>query len=490
MASIKELMTQIPRGKRTIWVGMLAVGYIIMVSFLIWIFGTHNFPGMLVWLLPVSYGLIMIAILVALSPLVIFFDLRRLVRSPQPKRVPSFFLWGIALILLIAPMGAYIGLGSDILLRSAGDKTPQLVMLDGTGANGIPDFALLAWTSRKSTMTLTYGSNLSMANTVSDQVPTRTHALVMDDLLPATTYFYSWDNGQTIQNFTTFSGQNSTLHFAFSSDAHFGRPASNNTATLKILEQVANPAHGFDAFFFGGDLVEMGGTDAHWAEAMVAIAPYLNSIPFRSAIGNHDAQFGAERMYIDYFYPESAPVATGTPLYYHIRINDIHLFFLDLEWGIETYDAAQKAWFEAQIATVAPSDWTFVFCHGVFYSSGTESAGVNWGDNSGMIDTLVPLFEAHDVDMVFTGHNHHIEVLEKNGIYYHVVGGFGGHPDSEKTYTSPHSLAYFHHQFGFVDVAITGDEASVVVRTPEFVPLYNYTTPFFSLISKNPPFFL
>ncbi len=48
-----------------------------------------------------------------------------------------------------------------------------------------------------------------------------------------------------------------------------------------------------------------------------------------------------------------------------------------------------------------------------------------------------------------------------------ICGGFGGTPDQPREYTSPQSLWYASGQYGFMDVTVIGDQATLVFRTPE-----------------------
>jgi len=68
--------------------------------------------------------------------------------------------------------------------------------------------------------------------------------------------------------------------------------------------------------------------------------------------------------------------------------------------------------------------------------------------------------------MVFSGHNHCLEILKHSGIYYMVCGGFGGKLDPVPTYISSSSAWLQPSQFGFADVNIEGDQANLNFRDP------------------------
>jgi len=69
--------------------------------------------------------------------------------------------------------------------------------------------------------------------------------------------------------------------------------------------------------------------------------------------------------------------------------------------------------------------------HCFYYSSGSMEYGWPWYDDKQTIDAITPIIKKYDVDLVIGGHNHHMELLQKDGISYLVVGSFGGVPDPE-----------------------------------------------------------
>ena len=136
---------------------------------------------------------------------------------------------------------------------------------------------------------------------------------------------------------------------------------------------------------------------------------------------------------------------------------------------------AQQEWFEREFARVPRDEWCIVMSHCFYYSSGRKIAGWGWYDARDMIDTFAPLFEKYGVDLVFSGHDHHMELLEKDGVTYTVTGTLGGKLDPERTYTSPASRWYRSGQFGFLDVEVSGDNAKLTFRDPYFRELESAT---------------
>jgi hypothetical protein len=74
--------------------------------------------------------------------------------------------------------------------------------------------------------------------------------------------------------------------------------------------------------------------------------------------------------------------------------------------------------------------------------------------------------------MVFSGHDHQLELLQKSGVTYVVCGTFGGALDSEREYVSPESVWYSSKDYAFVDVTINGADANLIFRDAEGNELY------------------
>lgn len=249
------------------------------------------------------------------------------------------------------------------------------------------------------------------------------------------------------------------LRFAAGSDAHFGAGTNRRDKTLAMLDYIGNPANKYDLFFFLGDLVEYGFKDSHWKEALTAFSDVAAHVPVRFLPGNHDTLFGGLKRYLLYAGPVAEP-----RLWQRIDAGNVHFLLLDIEWTAETYTKEQAAWLETQLQSIPAQDWTIVMGHGFYYASGVTVMGWNWYDNPETINALTPLFEKYGVDIVFSGHNHYMELLEHAGVTYVVCGAFGGVPDPEPTYISPASLWRLQGEAGFVDVVIYDDEATLSFR--------------------------
>ena len=116
----------------------------------------------------------------------------------------------------------------------------------------------------------------------------------------------------------------------------------------------------------------------------------------------------------------------------------------------------------------------------MYYSSGYFVDGEQWWDNQEMIEEFEPLFIEHDVDLVFSGHNHHMEYLNNSGVMYNIIGGFGGHLDPDYATkdvgeAGEGSIWYHSGQHGYLDVEINGTSADITFRTPEYAVVNSYS---------------
>jgi len=265
------------------------------------------------------------------------------------------------------------------------------------------------------------------------------------------------------------------LHFAVGSDAHFGAGDNNPDKTMEMLNYIGNPANNFNLFFSLGDNVEYGFKDALWAEAVKAYSSIAEKVAVRFLPGNHDTMFGGLKRYLAYCAPLAGLTQSESRLWQRIDIGHAHFLLLDIEWSAETFNKEQKEWLEEQLQNIPADDWKIVMGHGFYYASGITLAGWNWYDNPETIAALTPLFEKYNVDMVFSGHNHNMELLRHSGVTYALCGAFGGVPDPAPTYISPESVWQKSGQTGYMDITLNGNEATLNFRSFDSSILQTFT---------------
>ena len=175
---------------------------------------------------------------------------------------------------------------------------------------------------------------------------------------------------------------------------------------------------------------------------------------------------GGLNRYETYCDPKGTPLQSGTQLWQRIDVGKVHFLVIDLEWSAESFNATQSEWLDKQLASIPASDWKIVVGHGFYYASGSITDGWKWYDNPETINKLTPLFEKYGVDMVFSGHAHQMELLQKSGI-----------PDPSREHVSPESVWYAPNDYAFMDVTINGSSANLIFRDPDGKEINSFVIP-------------
>lgn len=453
--------------------GILAVA--MMSALFVWIFTMHGTMGLLRVNLPMRYIFIIFGtvglIVFALTVTGWIFCIKKHPRSTRILSITGSVLTVISIVATVL-LSVYI---ADVPVSNMADEWPQLLITDGVGENGIPDMAVTFHTSEETISSLVLGieGQSSTQAILAENSPRKAHIFPLNNLQPDTQYWYQINSGQFYYFKTpSVDGQ---LHFAVFSDAHFGNPKASNDLSESMLQYIADPVNDFRLLFSLGDLVEYGFKDEHWQQAFEALSATTSTIPTRFTVGNHETIMNGLKKYETYCYPEGMQLETGSRIWYRVDVGNIHFLVIDLEWSAESFTTEQADWLETQLASISPDDWTIVIGHGFYYASGARIEGWNWYDNPETISKLTPLFEEYHVDIVFSGHAHQLELLQKENVTYVICGPFGGALESEREYISPASVWYSVASHAFVDVTIDGEEAKLVFRSSNFEELNSFT---------------
>jgi len=448
------------------------VGALFMFVFLLWAFlqhgtiGLYRVNGIFHWIF-ILFGILGVAVLLLAL-------LKYLLNIGNKKRRLlwlSILTTILSIPAIVIPPAAFLYVNGEFS-SGIGDTPPQLLMADGTGAHGIPDMAVAFNTEKAVKETLSWGLK-DKTTSVQEDKPSKQHVFMLHDLQPGSTYQYQIGSGPVF--FFNAPAVGNSLHFAVASDAHFGAGTARNDLTEEMLGQITNSKNDFGLFFYLGDLVEHGFQKNQWSQAFKAFSSTTSTIPTRFTVGNHETLFSGFGNYKAYGYPDGMSLQTGSKLWYRIDVGKVHFLILDVEWSAESFTSAQAAWLETQLKSIPADDWKIVMSHGFYYSSGIFVDGWKWYDNPETIAKLTPLFDKYKVDMVFSGHNHRIELLNNSGVVYAVCGAFGGLPDPASTYISPSSIWEVSGDYGFIEVSLSGKQCTLNFRDHDYNILYNYT---------------
>ena len=436
------------RGNRLYFITTLA--YILM---FIWVFMLPGTKGLVIW--DPGYAMYFYILgFIGVVPIILWLLDRFVVK----KRLYRVFSKLLSFILLVVPIAVV-----TFFLVSASFKTvdlPPIVFINDNTQEG--RYTLAYWTSekRKDAIDIT----VSQADDVQA-------IQLTDDEEKYKHYFTFGQAGTATYEITTsegpytmvIPGNNGNIkRFAIASDSHIGTSKSALDTTKKMLETISDTP--YNSFFLLGDIVEFGFSFDQWIEAWGILASKQTTIPFRPLIGNHDVLFRGNKLFERLIGKD----------YFRIDFENVHFVALNLPWGIEDLSKEQKQWLETELKSIPEDDWTIVLTHAFLYASGYNYRGVLWGDNQKAIDELVPLFEETGVDMVFSGHNHHMEHITTNGIEYFITGVFGSHLDEDREFTSEGSQWYNNKTHGYVDLTVGESSATVTFLDAEGEGLYHY----------------
>ena len=171
-----------------------------------------------------------------------------------------------------------------------------------------------------------------------------------------------------------------------------------------------------------GDMVLHGSDEADWQRFFAITQPLLGSLPYYPAVGNHDLGWEGADTTRDaseiFALPAGPRDRPPNAFWYSYDFADIHLVFLDSN----AYELrAQEAWLEADLAAARARKVRAIIA---FTHDGPYSRGYHRG-NLDARTRYVPILVRHDVDMLFSGHDHLYQRGSQDGLDYVVTGGGG-----------------------------------------------------------------
>jgi len=126
-------------------------------------------------------------------------------------------------------------------------------------------------------------------------------------------------------------------------------------------------------------------------------------VEFHAVLGNHDDP--DQRFY--------KPFHMEGERYYRFKKGDVAFFALDSNY----MDPKQLSWLESELAG-SSEKWKIAYFHHPPYSSGKRH-----GSETDLRMLVEPLFVAHGVSVIFTGHEHFYERIKpQKGIAYFIAG--------------------------------------------------------------------
>jgi len=226
----------------------------------------------------------------------------------------------------------------------------------------------------------------------------------------------------------TLSGQE-TVRVGVIGDASFGDPATE--ALVRLMAGLD-----LDFVIHTGDVVaeiqdNRDPVEAYAIKFYQTLAPLLHQLPVYTVPGNHDYDAAARWQdsifyyyafppFTDPLFPESPQ--EGKQQYYAFAVQGIQFMMLDTQviFG-QPGREAQEAWMAERLA-----DERFHHTIPVFHVPPFFSGSVHPNDQLPVRASWHPDFAAARVPLAISGHSHHYERLQVDGITYIVSGGGSG----------------------------------------------------------------
>ena len=291
-----------------------------------------------------------------------------------------------------------------------------------------PTAAIVRWRTSEPTDTLLFwgpaGGALDQLHF--DPVQTSEHRIELSGLQPETRYGYlagsssGWlagnDSGHT---FATAPAPGAARPARFWAIGDSGVATAHQAAVRDAyLADAAGAAT--DVWLMLGDNAYDTGADAEYTSRL--FAPYtevLRDTCLWPTYGNHDAMSSdAATLSGPYFEAFSLPrwgqaggLASGTEAFYAFEWGAAHFVVLDAAESSLAPASPMLAWLAGDLAANA-RPWTIVAVHHPPYTKGShdsDDAGDSGGRMGAVRANVLPILEAHGVDLVLSGHSHSYE---------------------------------------------------------------------------------
>jgi hypothetical protein len=323
---------------------------------------------------------------------------------------------GIGLLVLLLTVGIGRLVQKALQSRYSGERTVYLQQL-GT------DTVTLHWQSGEAEVgEVRFGTSAAGMDQMQREAQTTTrHAVRLPDLRPDTRYWYSV--GATSETpvidanrwFRTAPpvGSSGPTRIWVQGDPGYWYRGSEAVRDAAITWSAARPRPGrppFDLWLTTGDNAYGSGKNSEFqSELFAPYARLLGNVPYWPAYGNHDARRWAFFEIFDFpQHGELGGIASGTEHYFAFNHANIHLVFLDTETGDLDSDGAMLQWLRRDL-DANRQHWSIVVLHHPPYTKGShdsDSEQDSWGRMAAVRAHILPILEAHNVDLVLAGHSH------------------------------------------------------------------------------------
>lgn len=283
-----------------------------------------------------------------------------------------------------------------------------------------------------------YGPTAAYGWSASDPRSVTIHEVNVTGLKAGATYHYRAVSGGATSGDSTFHAAPlpgapvRICNYADSFTDHLADPEASRQVVLSMIN--SDP----EIVLHTGDIVADGRVyEKWWSEFFSKTQDLMIDTPMFPILGNHE--YHAD-WYFSYF---SLPTEnSGTEDWYSHDYSNVHIIGLDSNQDYSP-GSTQYEWLVQDLTDHADAVWTIVHFHHPVYSACGDLS-----DNNLLIRYLVPVFEAHDVDLVFNGHHHYYEHSQDDGVHYIISGGGGQSIGPTGCHDNPYQVyteSCYHH---------------------------------------------
>ena len=208
----------------------------------------------------------------------------------------------------------------------------------------------------------------------------------------------------TFEFIAPISEQNATIRFLVLGDTQHALSQAEVVEEMKKIDD-------FNFLLHVGDLVNQPGNELDWVALFKYTGSLIAKAPFLPTLGNHEDH---HERYFKYF---DLP---GNKEYYSVNYGPLQIFCLDSTKG-GPISLEQREWLVKELEACT-KPYKIVFCHHPIFMN--YETGETWAESA---SDLSNLFSKNQVALVFGGHAHIYDHVEKAGVHYVVTGGGGGY---------------------------------------------------------------
>jgi acid phosphatase type 7 len=338
-------------------------------------------------------------------------------------------------------------------LSLSGDQAVQNIAINRGPylQQATPNSVIIRWrTDLPTESRVKYGIDVLYQNQQVNQLQLTTeHEVTIQNLNPATTYYYTVGNASTW--LTTASsgiyfktspvpGTADEYRFWVIGDAGMG---NNNQRSVRDGFMAANQNQHVDGWIMLGDNAYGSGIDdgtqEHYQNGVFEnmYEPILQNTVLWPATGNHDYNnhipFSPSPAYFDIFtlpmYGEAGGLPSVSEKYYSYNYGNIHFIVLDSYDEDRSASAPMATWLINDLQQ-NNSEWVIAYWHHPPYTKGSHNS-----DNANFLDgelveireNIIPILEQYGVDLILNGHSHSYERS------YLIDGHYGYSDDLDST---------------------------------------------------------